>query len=117
MIKRALRSAPGDFGATDALFGLYARTGRSDEAKDVLEAFTNDERLTQSQRALIRAKGQLYLEDPAAAQRTLREAIEEDPDSLGLNLLLAAVLLRDDDRQGLGEAEEVARTQRPAARP
>ena len=103
--REAMILAPREIRAISAIFDLYAKTDRAEQAETLLDELAADSRLTASQRALLLSAGKELLDDRAAAEQVLRNAIRQDPDDVSLPLRLIDMLAARGEADSLAAAE------------
>lgn len=106
-LKDAVLIAPTDPRPLAALFDLYARANRPEEAKAVLAKVAESPGLSETRRKLVLANGHPLLGDLETAEQNLREAVEAEPDNTDLRLRLADVLVRRELPDALEEAKRL----------
>lgn len=104
-LRRAMELAPGDTRSYSVLFGFYRRTGRTEEAQEVLKQLAEKANLSAPRRDLALGFGYEVLGDLKQAEQQYRQACQLDPGDLAAWQRLAAVLIRTDPV----EAETVLR--------
>ncbi|MCL4855491.1 MAG: tetratricopeptide repeat protein, partial [Bryobacteraceae bacterium] len=104
-LRRAMELAPGDTRSYSVLFGFYRRTGRTEQAQEVLKQLAEKADLSAPRRDLALGFGYEVLGDFKQAEEQYRQACQLDPGDLATWQRLAAVLIRTDPV----EAETVLR--------
>ncbi len=102
-LREAVRLAPDDRRAFDALFTFYVDTGRLDQARETLERLAEECALSDGQRALALAGGYRRIGDREAAETYYRQLEDLAPNDVAVQKRLGALLF-ESDPQGAEEA-------------
>ncbi|HUT92892.1 MAG TPA: tetratricopeptide repeat protein [Thermoguttaceae bacterium] len=99
----AVRLAPDDRSASEALFTFYVDAGRLDQARDALERLAENPELSEGERALALAMGYDRIGDQEASETHYRELAQLAPNDVAVQKRLAAFLF-DSDPEGAERA-------------
>ncbi len=108
-LKKAVELAPGDTRTLGGLFGFYIRTNRPTRARETLQEIIENEKLSETQRASILARGYELLGDWEQAKANYRKAARLDADDAAAQLRLARYLLRTSAGEDRSEPEQLLR--------
>ena len=99
----AVRLAPDDRSASEALFTFYVDTGRLDQAREALGRLAESSELSEGERALALAIGYDRIGDREASETHYRELAQLAPNDVAVQKRLATFLL-DSDPEGAEKA-------------
>ena len=89
---RAVELAPDQLVTHSKLFDFYLRSNQSKRAREVLDQLEQAPYFSRAVKAVAVARGHYFLRDRSAAAVEIRDALEEDPESVLLRRMLGDIL-------------------------
>ena len=108
-LRKAKELAPDDVRILSSLFDFYVRNKNPDPAREALQEFAKNEKLTPTQRALVMAQGYETLGDRQQAKLKYQEAVGLAPDDEAVHVACAQFLSRGGNEGDSLKAEELLR--------